>query len=119
MPSWTVDAPKRLDFDDVTALKVRLMAGSVAVLASDDPPSLVVTELKGRPLQVTQEGGELTISYESLSWEGLLGFLKPRHDSVAVTITVPADCPIQLGVLSASAIVSGLRSGAAVKGNVR
>ena len=75
-----------------------------------------VTELKGRPLQVTQDGGELTISYESLSWEGLLGFLKPRHDSVAVTITVPADCPIQLGVLSASAIVSGLRSGAAVKG---
>jgi hypothetical protein len=31
MPSWTVDAPKRLDFDDVTALNVRLMAGSVAV----------------------------------------------------------------------------------------
>jgi hypothetical protein len=116
MPSWSVDAPKRLDFDDVTALNVRLMAGSVAVLASDDRPSMVVTELKGRPLQVTQEGGELTISYESLSWDGLLGFLKPRHDSVAVTITVPADCPIQLGVLSASAIVSGLRSGAAVKG---
>jgi Putative adhesin len=116
MPSWTVDAPKRLDFDDVTALKVRLMAGSVAVLASDDPPSMVVTELRGRPLQVTQEGGELTISYESLSWEGLLGFLKPPRDSVAVTITVPADCPIQLGVLSASAIVSGLRSGAAVRG---
>jgi hypothetical protein len=116
MPSWTVDAPRRLDFDDVTALKVRLMAGSVAVLASDDRPSMVITELTGRPLQVTQEGGELTISYESLSWEGLLGFLKPRHDSVAVTITVPADCPIQLGVLSASAIVSGLRSGAAVKG---
>jgi hypothetical protein len=116
MPSWTVDAPERLDFDDVTALNVRLMAGSVAVLASDDRPSLVVTELKGRPLQVTKEGGELTISYESLSWDGLLGFLKPRHDSVAVTVTVPADCPIQLGVLSASAIVSGLRSGAAVKG---
>src|SRR6202451_4008616 len=117
MPSWTVDAPKRLDFDDVTALNVRLMAGSVAVLASDDRPSLVVTELKGRPLQVSQdEDGELTIAYESLSWEGLLGFLKPRHDSAAVTITVPADCPIQLGVLSASAIVCGLRSGAAVKG---
>jgi hypothetical protein len=116
MPSWTVDAPKRLDFDDVMALNVRLMAGSVAVLASDDRPSMVVTELKGRPLQVTQEGGELTISYESLSWEGLPGLLKPPHDSVAVTITVPADCPIQLGVLSASAIVSGLRSGAAVKG---
>src|ERR1700733_13441736 len=116
MPSWTVDAPKRFDFDDVTALHVRLMAGSVAVLASDDRPSMVVTELKGRPLQVTQEGGELTISYEALSWEGLLGFLKPGHDSVAVTITVPADCPIQLRVLSAPAIVSGPRPGGAGKG---
>jgi Putative adhesin len=116
MPSWTVDAPKRLDFDGVTALNVRLMAGSVAVLASDDRPSVTVTELKGRPLLLTQEGGELTVSYESLTWEGLLSFLKPKNDKVAVTITVPADCPIQLGVLSASAIVSGLRSGAAVKG---
>jgi hypothetical protein len=116
MPSWTVDAPKRLDFDDVSALNVRLMAGSVAVLASDERPSVVVSELKGRPLQVTEEGGELTISYQSLSWEGLLGFLKPLDDSAEVTITVPADCPIKLGVLSASALVSGLRSGAAVKG---
>jgi Putative adhesin len=56
MPSWTVDTRGRLDFDDVTALNVRLMAGSVAVLASDDRPSMVVTELKGRPLQVAQEG---------------------------------------------------------------
>jgi hypothetical protein len=116
MPSWTVDAPKRLDFDDVSALNVRLAAGSVAVLASDERPSMVVSEIEGRPLQVSQEGGELTVSYESLSWDGLLGFLKPRGDKVALTITVPADCPIQLGVLSASAIVSGLRSGAAVKG---
>jgi hypothetical protein len=115
MPYWTVDAPSNLDFDEVTALNVRLMGGTVAVLASDDTPSLMVSELSGRPLQVTHEAGVLTVSYESLSWEGLLGFLKPRKDSVAVTITVPADCPIQLGVLSASAIVSGLRSGAAVK----
>jgi hypothetical protein len=115
MPYRTVDGPIRLDFDEVTALNVRLISGTVAVLASDDRPSLVVSELSGRPLQVSHEGGALTVSYESLSWDGLLGFLKPRKDNVAVTITVPADCPIQLGVLSASAIVSGLRSGAAVK----
>ena len=111
MARWTVDAPTALDFDDVTALNVRLIAGTVAVLASDDRPSVVVSELSGRPLQVSHEDGVLTVAYESLSWEGLLGFLKPRKDSVAVTITVPADCPIQFGVLSASAIVSGLRRG--------
>ena len=116
MTHWTVDAPTALDFDDVTELNVRLMGGTVAVLASDDRPSLVISELSGRPLQVSHSDGVLTVSYESLSWDGLLGFLKPRKDSAAVTITVPADCPVQLGVLSASAIVSGLRSGAAVKG---
>jgi hypothetical protein len=116
MARWTVDAPTALEFDDVTELNVRLMGGTVAVLASDDRPSLAVTELSGRPLQVGYEDGILTVAYESLSWDGLLGFLKPRKDSVAVTITVPAGCPIQLGVLSASAVVTGLHAGAAVKG---
>jgi Toastrack DUF4097 len=116
MPGWTVDAPTRLDFDDVSELHVRLVAGTVAVLASDDRPSLIVSELSGRPLHVSHEDGTLTVSYESLTWDGLLSFLKPRRDTAEITISVPADCAIQLGVLSASAIVSGLRSGASVKG---
>lgn len=116
MPRWTVDAATRLEFDDVTALQVRLIDGTVAVLATDDSPSIVVSEIKGRPLQVSYDAGALTIGYEVLSWEGLLDWLKPVHDTAAVTITVPADCPIQLGVVSASAVVCGLTSGAAVKG---
>jgi hypothetical protein len=115
MTSWTVDAPTVLEFDDVTELNVRLMAGTVAVLVSDERPSLVVSEMSGRPFVVSHEAGALTISYESLSWEGLLSFLKPRKDSAAVTLSVPENCRIQLGVLSASAVVSGLRSGAEVK----
>ena len=115
MPYQTIDAPTKLAFADVTALNVRLIAGTVAVLATDDTPSVVVSELSGRPLQVTDEAGVLTVGYEALSWDGLLGFLKPRKDRTAITITVPADCPVQLGVLSASAIVSGLRCGAAVR----
>lgn len=116
MPRWTVDAPTRFDFDDVTALQVRLIAGTVAVLATDDSPSVVVSDIHGRPLQVSHEGGALTIGYDVLSWERLLDWLNPAYDSAAVTITVPADCPIQLGVVSASAVVCGLNSGAAVKG---
>jgi len=116
MPRWTVDAPTRCDFDDVTALQVRLIDGTVAVLATDDSPSVVVSGIHGRPLQVSYEDGALTIGYEVLSWERLLDWLNPVHDSAAITITVPADCPIQLGVVSASAVVCGLNSGAAVKG---
>jgi Putative adhesin len=116
MTRWTVDVPTALDLDDVTELNVRLIGGTVAVLASDDRPSLAVSELSGRPLLVTHEDGVLTVSYESLSWEGLLSLLKPRKDNAAVTIMVPTRCPIQLGVLSASAVVAGLHAGAAVKG---
>jgi hypothetical protein len=129
MTRWTVAAPTALDFDDVTELNVRLIGGTVAVLASDDEQSsatdavsaairasLAVTELSGRPIQVSHENGVLTVSYESLTWDGLLGLLKPRKDSATVTITVPADCPVQLGVLSASAVVAGLHAGAAVRG---
>jgi hypothetical protein len=115
MSQWVVDAPQRLDFDRVEELHVRLVAGTVAVLASDDAPSVVFTEVSGRPLQVSLDRGVLTVSYESLTWDGLLGFLKPRRDQVAVTITVPASCRSQIGVLSASAVLSGLRSGASVK----
>ena len=48
MARWTVDEPVALDFDDVRSLKVRLSGGTVAVLASDDKPSVVVSELSGR-----------------------------------------------------------------------
>lgn len=116
MPRWTVDAPTRLDFGDVTALQVRLIDGTAAVLATADSPSIVVSDITGRPLQVSYDTGALTIGYEVLSWERLLDWLRPAHDTAAVTVTVPADCPVQLGVVSASAVVCGLRSGAAVKG---
>ena len=116
MPRWTVDAPASLDFDDVTALQVRLIAGTVAVMATDERPSVVISDISGRPLQVGYDSGTLTIAYETLSWERLLDWLKPLHDSAAITVTVPAECPIQLGVVSASAVVCGLSSGASVKG---
>jgi hypothetical protein len=115
MPRWTVDAPTSIDFDDVAELRMRLIAGSVAVLATDERPSLSVSEISGRPLQVSHDHGALTVSYETLSWERLL-WLKPLHDTAAVTVTVPASCPVQLGVISASALVCGLSSGARVKG---
>jgi hypothetical protein len=116
MPHWTVDAPVSLDFDNITALNVRLIGGTVAVLATDESPSLVVSDINGRPLQVDYSDGVLTVSYETLTWDHLLDFLKPQKDKAAVTVTVPSECPVQLGVVSASALVSGLNSGASVKG---
>jgi len=115
MARWTIEAPTSLEFDDVTGLRVRLIAGSVAVLATDGKPSLDVSSVEGDPLTVTYEGGVLTIAHENLSWEGLLKWLRPQRHSATVTVTLPRKCPTQVGVVSATAVMSGISSRASVK----
>jgi Putative adhesin len=115
MAQWTIEAPTSLEFDDVTGLRVRLISGSVAVLATDGKPSLDVSSIEGDPLTVTYEGGVLTIAHENLTWEGLLKWLRPHRHSATVTVTVPRKCPTQVGVVSATAVVSGISSRASVK----
>ncbi|HJY73464.1 MAG TPA: DUF4097 family beta strand repeat-containing protein [Streptosporangiaceae bacterium] len=115
MAHWSIEAPTSLDFDDVTGLRVRLVAGSVAVLATDGTPSLDVADVSGDPLDVTYEDGVLTITHENLTWEGLLKWLRPQRHSATVTVTVPRKCPTQVGVVSATAVMSGISSRASVK----
>jgi len=115
MTRWTIDSPTTIDLPGVAALKVRVVSGSVAILASKDAPRLDVASLTGQPLLVTHEAGILTITYEDLQWDGLLGWLRPQRHSADVTVTVPADCPTQVGVVNASAIVSGISASISAK----
>jgi DUF4097 and DUF4098 domain-containing protein YvlB len=115
MPRWTIDSPRTLGFGDVAALKVRVVSGSVAILGTDDEPSLDVSSLAGQPLLVTHEAGILTITYADLQPGGLLGWLRPQRHSADVTVTVPGGCPTQVGVVNASAIVSGISAGVSAK----
>ena len=103
MPRWTVDAPATYDFDRVDALRVRTIGGTVAVLSTGERACLDISAVTGQPLLVSHSDGILTVSYEDLSWDGLLGWLRPDRTSATITITVPKDCPVQLGVVTASA----------------
>ena len=71
--------------------------------------------LSGQPLLVKHEAGILTITYADLTWDGLLGWLRPQPHSATITIIVPPECPTQLGVVNASAIVSGINATTSVK----
>ena len=108
MPRWTIDTPTSLTFDGVVALRIRLVSGSVAVLAAEDTPRLDVESVSGQPLLVTHEAGILTITYEDMTWDGLLGWLRPQRHYATIAVTVPKDCPLQLGVVNATAVVSGM-----------
>jgi hypothetical protein len=112
---WTIEAPASLEFDDVTELRVRLIGGSVAVLATTGKPSLEVSSLEGDPLKVTYEDGVLTVAHENLNWEGLLKWLRPQRHAATVTVSVPRKCRAQVGVVSATAVMSGISTRASVK----
>jgi hypothetical protein len=115
MPRWTIDSPATVDLGDFAALRVRLISGSVAILASEQLPTLDVASVTGPPLQVTQEAGILTISYDDLRWDGVLSWLRPQRHSADLTLTVPAGCPVRLGVVNASATVAGVSSSVSAK----
>ena len=112
---WTIEAPASLEFDDVAELRVRLIAGSVAVLATTGKPTLQVSSIEGDPLNVTLADGVLTVAHENLSWEGLLKWLRPQRHAATVTVSVPRKCRAQVGVVSATAVMSGMGARASVK----
>jgi hypothetical protein len=109
MRQWTIEGPEQLTFGSVTALDVRIVAGRVAVLASDGPPTLEVAEIDSAPLIVTydEESGKLSVAYKDLTWDGVLGWLRRDRRQSVLTLTVPKRCTINAGVVSASAVVAG------------
>lgn len=114
MSRWTIDESATLDFDGVVALKTTLIAGSISVLATDDKPSVLVSEISGPPLVVTHEAGMLTITHERI-WEGVLSWLRTQHCQAVITVTIPHDCPIQLNLVSADAIITGMSARTSIK----
>lgn len=112
MPRWTVDEPTTLDFDGVVALKATLVAGTISVLAGDKP-SVRVSSVRGKPLVVSHEAGMLNISQEVV--DGLLSWLRNERTDVAVVVTVPAECPVTVNLVSADAVVSGLTADTRIK----
>ncbi|GHB47873.1 hypothetical protein GCM10010347_17060 [Streptomyces cirratus] len=134
--TWSVAEPQKLTFEQqVTELRVRVVGGTVNVVAADDGPArLEVAEVNGPPLHVVQEGGILTVSYEDLPWNGSQGFKKwfegkpwkawsgsadgrkAWERSATVTLTVPAATAVQLATVSAAAFVSGISGATDVNG---
>lgn len=120
MSEWSVSEPGKLSFDEpVREVSVRVVAGTVNVVGSDEGSArLEVSRLEGPPLIVTHRDGALSVAYEDLPWKGFLKWLDPRnrgHDAV-VTLTVPTDARVEVGVVSAAAVVSGIAGRTDVKG---
>ncbi|MCX4905502.1 DUF4097 family beta strand repeat-containing protein [Streptomyces sp. NBC_00878] len=120
MSEWSVAEPSKLTFDEpVTALHVRIANGTVNVVGADEGSTrLEVSSIEGPPLMVTQESGTLTVAYEDLPRKGFLKWLDRRswRNSAVISLAVPARTRVEVGVIGATAVVSGVEGPAVVKG---
>lgn len=110
---WLLDGPKTIEVDGIRKLKVGLVAGHVDVIAHDEPVVRVeVHSVSGKGLRITADGETLEIDHAQLSWENWLDVFRNFRPGAAradVSILVPRDVAVKLGVVSATALVSGLQ----------
>jgi DUF4097 and DUF4098 domain-containing protein YvlB len=106
---------KIIDVDLVRTLKVGLIGGKVDVIGHDEPGARVeVHSVSGKDLKISLDGDTLEIDHPQLRWDNFIEvFASFRGSAKAdVSIMVPRDVALKFGVISADALVSGLRSDA-------
>ncbi len=112
---WLVDGPKVIDLENVRRLKVSLVGGHVDVVGHDEPGVRVeVHSVKGRDLLVRLDGDRLEIDHPQLRWDNWIDAFKSFGSSIKaeVSLLVPRDIALTLGVVSADALVAGLETDA-------
>lgn len=116
MTTWRIDSPQSLDFDDVREVRVRIVAGDVSVTGTGGSSAhLEVTKIEGERLDVQYADGVLTLTQPGLTWESLLEWRRTWRSSVRLALAVPATVPVQVGVVSANAVLAGLAGQTSVR----
>jgi DUF4097 and DUF4098 domain-containing protein YvlB len=112
---WLVDEPKVIDTGIVRALRVGLAGGQVDIVAHDEPTARIeVHSVSGKPLKIELDGDTLTIDHPQIRWDDPLGFLRSFRGTARadVSVLVPRDAGVTVGVVSAGTLLSGTNRGA-------
>ncbi len=114
---WLVDGEKTIDIENIRKLKVALIAGQVNIIGHDEPGARVeVHSVSGRDLKVTVDGDTLEIDHPQLRWDNFIDVFKSFTGSAKadISVMVPRDVALKFGVVSASALISGLTEDATI-----
>ncbi|MFI5521605.1 DUF4097 family beta strand repeat-containing protein [Streptomyces platensis] len=116
-----VAEPRTLEIPDaLDAVNVRVFGGTVNVVGTSDggPARVEISELHGPPLTVSCDDGTLSVAYDDLPWKGFLKFLERKgwNRSAVISVTVPAGTRVEVGVVGAAAVVSGISGRTDVRG---
>ncbi|MHA7985179.1 DUF4097 family beta strand repeat-containing protein [Rathayibacter sp. CAU 1779] len=102
---------KTIDLEIVRKLKVSLIGGQVDVIGHDGPSARVeVTNVSGKEIKVSIDGDVLEVDHPQWRWDNFIEVFRSWRGKAEadVTILVPRDVALTLGVVSATALISGL-----------
>ena len=118
MEKWIVHPGETrvIDVDGLRELKIGLVGGQVDVIAHDDPGTRIeVHGVTVKDLRIEMTDGRLEIDHPQLRWDNFLEVFRnfgAGGPKAEVSVAVPRTVALTLGVVSASALVSGLRTDA-------
>ncbi|MEW1963084.1 DUF4097 family beta strand repeat-containing protein [Microbacterium sp. NPDC077644] len=105
-----------IDIAQATRLKVGLVGGQVDVIAHDDPGIRIeVSGVTVKDLRIESDGTQIEIDHPQLGWDNFLEVFRnfgSGGPKAEVSIAVPRSIALNLGVVSAGALVSGLANDA-------
>ena len=114
---WLVEGEKHIELGPIRRLKVSLVAGQVDIIAHDEPTTVIeVHSVHGKGLKIVADGDSLVIDHPQLSWDNFIDVFRSFTGSAKadVSVLVPRDVALTFGVVSASALISGLREDASI-----
>ncbi|WP_328469148.1 DUF4097 family beta strand repeat-containing protein [Streptomyces sp. NBC_00448] len=115
-----VAEPEKFVFDElIDTLKVRIVNGAINVVGTDDGPARVeITELEGSPLKVRLKDGTLSVGYDDMEWKAFSKWWdrKGWARRAEISLAVPQHTRVEVGVVGANAVVSGISGATTVQG---
>ena len=115
---WLIhpDETRVIDLDDIRTLKVGLVGGQVDIVAHDEPGVRIeVHSVTGKDLRIEATDDFVEIDHPQLRWDNFLEVFRNFGNTgpkAEISVAVPRQIALTLGVVSASALISGIRSGA-------
>ncbi|GAA2897685.1 DUF4097 family beta strand repeat-containing protein [Microbacterium esteraromaticum] len=105
-----------IDIASAARLKVGLVGGQVDVIAHDEPGIRIeVHGVTVKDLRIESDGAQVEIDHPQIGWDNFLDVFRnfgAGGPKAEISIAVPRDIALTLGVVSAGALVSGIRNDA-------
>lgn len=101
-----------IDLETARSLKVSMLGGQVDVIGHDEPGARIeVHSVTGKDLRIEVTGSALEIDHPQLRWDNFLDAFRSFGSGGAkadISLVVPRNIALTLGIVSASTLVSGL-----------